>query len=161
MEPAPVSAVVRSMTRPRRLLDRGIRPLATAANRARKRIRKARGTPRRGAHAIALTPDKRVLLLKLRYAHGWRLPGGGREATETVVDGALRELREETGMHAHGAVRPLAHIDPALVLVEDVLYRPSRWSWEVERVIEADLDALPAGMSPRAGRWLKAFSEHG
>jgi 8-oxo-dGTP pyrophosphatase MutT (NUDIX family) len=147
------------MTDLRRLLDKAVRPVATAANRARKRLRKARGKPRLGAHAIALTPAGRVVLLKLRYARGWRLPGGGREAAETVVAGALRELREETGMTGHGAVRPLANIDPALVLVEDVLYSPLRWSWEVERLIEADLDALPPGMSPRAGRWLLAFRE--
>ena len=31
-----------------------------------------------GAHALALTPERRIVLVKLRYAPGWRLPGGGR-----------------------------------------------------------------------------------
>ena len=57
-------------------------------------------------------------------------------------------------MTAHAAARALADIDPALVLVEGVAYAPARWSWEIEQVIEADLDSLPAGMSPRARRWL-------
>jgi hypothetical protein len=35
-----------------------------------------------GAHAIALTPKRRIVLVKLRYAPGWRVPGGGRKANE-------------------------------------------------------------------------------
>jgi hypothetical protein len=35
----------------------------------------------------------------------------------------------------------------SLVVVRDVRYRP-RWTWEVERIREADLDSLPADMSP-------------
>ena len=147
------------MTRLRRLLDKAVRRPATAVNRARKRLRKARGKARLGAHAIALSPGGKVILVKLRYARGWRLPGGGRSPAESVIDGALREAREEIGLTAHGAIRPLPHIDPSLVLIEDVAYEPHLWSWEIERVIEAELDALPPDMSPRAGRWLKAFSE--
>ncbi len=147
------------MKRLRRLLDKAVRRPATAMNRAHKRLRKVRGTARSGAHAIALSPDGKVILVKLRYARGWRLPGGGRSPAESIIESALREAREEIGMTGHGAVRALDRIDPALVLVEDVTYSPQRWSWEIEQVIEADLDALPPGMSPRAGRWLKAFSE--
>ncbi len=147
------------MTSLRRLFDHAIRPIATAANRARKALRKARRAPRIGAHAIALTPAGQVILVKLRYAKGWRLPGGGRSGKESVVEGALRELAEEIGMTGHGGVRPLAGIDPALVLVEDVTYAPQRWSWEIEAVREAALDRLPSDMSRRAGRWLRAYRE--
>ena len=147
------------MTRLRRLADGAIRPLATVANRARKKLRKARRAPRIGAHAIALTPGGHVILVKLRYAKGWRLPGGGRSGEESVIDGALRELAEEIGMTGHGAVRGLAGIDPALILVEDVIYAPNRWSWEIEQVREAALDRLPSDMSKRAGRWLAAFRD--
>lgn len=104
-----------------------------------------------GAHAAALTPAGRIILVKLRYAPGWRLPGGGRNAGEKLEDAALRELREEIGMTAHGRVR----VDHGLVIVEDVSYRPRRWSWEVEMVREAPLDGLPSDLSPRARRWLE------
>jgi len=30
-----------------------------------------------GAHALALTPERKLILVRLRYAPGWRLPGGG------------------------------------------------------------------------------------
>ena len=106
-----------------------------------------------------MTPAGRVILVKLRYAKGWRLPGGGRSGDESVIDGALRELCEEIGMTGHGAVRPVAEIDPSLVLVEDVAYAPARWSWEIEQVREAELDDLPSDMSKRAGRWLAAFRD--
>jgi 8-oxo-dGTP pyrophosphatase MutT (NUDIX family) len=118
-----------------------------------------------GAHALALTPEHKVILVKLRYAPGWRLPGGGRSEDEDPREAVLRELREEIGMTAHGAVRLAAELDEAadfkrdlafLFVVEDVDYRPPRWSWEIEGIIEASLDALPSDMSPRAGRWLKA-----
>jgi hypothetical protein len=36
-----------------------------------------------------------------------------------------------------------------------VRYRPHRWSWEVEAIVEARLDALPAGLSQRAAEWLE------
>ena len=55
-------------------------------------------------------------------------------------------------MTSHGEVR----IARGLVIVADVAYRPHRWSWEVEAVCEAPLDRLPADLSPRARRWLRA-----
>ena len=143
----------------RRLADLALRPLATAINRARRALRKAGAGPSPGAHAIALTPGRRVILVRLRYAPGWRLPGGGRSDGESVVDVALRELREEIGMTGHGAVRQLPEIDPALVLVEDVTYAPPRWSLEVERIVEAELDSLPHGMSPLFARLVAAFRQ--
>ena len=59
-----------------------------------------------GAHAIALTTERRLILVKLRYAPGWRMPGGGRAPDEPAEAAALRELREEIGMISHGAVEP-------------------------------------------------------
>lgn len=118
-----------------------------------------------GAHALAFTPERKVILVKLRYAPGWRLPGGGRSETEDPRDAVLRELREEIGMTSHGAVRLAAELDESadfkrdvafLFIVEDVAYRPRRWSWEVERVCEADVDDLPRDLSPRTAHWLEA-----
>lgn len=119
-----------------------------------------------GAHAIALTPEKKLVLVKLRYARGWRVPGGGRSAEEDPAEAALRELREEIGMTSHGEVRPARDFEEStdfkrdtasLVVVHDVRYRPPRWSWEVERICEADLESLPDDMSPISARWIESL----
>lgn len=121
-----------------------------------------------GAHAIALTPERKLILVLLRYARGWRPPGGGRRRDEEPREAGLRELREEIGMTAHGRVRLACELDrriayrrdlQSLLIVEDVLYTPPRWSWEVERIIEAPIDDLPAGMSPVAQVWIDAVRE--
>ncbi len=129
------------------LSERWLRPLLTWLHRRSRRG----GGERPGVHAIALTPARRVILVKLRYAPGWRLPGGGRAAHEELETAALRELREEIGMTAHGQVRSVG----GLVIVDDVAYRPRRWSWEVAAVSEVPLDQLPADLSPRSRRWLE------
>ena len=121
-----------------------------------------------GAHALALTPERKLILVKLRYAAGWRLPGGGRGRGEDAVDAALRELREEIGMTAHGAVTKAGELEQrpnyrrdlvSLVVVQDVRYRPC-WSWEVERISEVDPHQLPDPMSPLAAEWVAALREH-
>jgi len=120
-----------------------------------------------GAHALALTCEGKAILVRLRYARGWRLPGGGRRANEDPRDAVLRELREEIGMTSHGEVTLAAELEElpdfkrdlaALLIVRDVRYRPHRWSWEVEAVCEAPLDRLPADLSPRAATWLEALA---
>ena len=45
----------------------------------------------------------------------------------------------------------------SLVVVRDVEYQPDRWSLEVEEVMEARLDSLPADVSPRTAAWLKTM----
>ena len=116
-----------------------------------------------GAHAIALTPDRKLVLVKLWYAPGWRLPGGGRDVSEPPAEAALRELREEIGMTSHGAVEAACELEEevdfkrdtcSLIIVRDVEYRPKRWSWEVEAVREAKLEELPSDLSPATRRWL-------
>jgi 8-oxo-dGTP pyrophosphatase MutT (NUDIX family) len=135
------------------LIDRVLRPLATAAFALLKR--RARGRP--GIHAIALTPERRIILVKLRYAPGWRLPGGGRDEGEDATEAALRELTEEIGMTSHRAVEQTQSGGDPLLIVRDVRYRPKRWSWEVEAVREAPLDALPSDLAPVAERWLASL----
>ncbi len=106
------------------------------------------GPGRDGVHAVPLTPEGKVVLVRLTYARGWRLPGGGRKRGETQEEGMLRELREEIGLVAHGAVERLEDVRPrnlpgdrsALFLVREVAYRP-RQTLEVEAVGEFD----PAG----------------
>jgi 8-oxo-dGTP pyrophosphatase MutT (NUDIX family) len=55
---------------------------------------------------VVLDADDRVLLVgQHRYtldAYSWELPEGGVPAGESALDGARRELREETGVEAGG-----------------------------------------------------------
>jgi 8-oxo-dGTP pyrophosphatase MutT (NUDIX family) len=116
-----------------------------------------------GAHAVALTPAGKIVLVKLRYADGWRVPGGGRKRDEKPEQAVLRELREEIGMTSHGAVDAALELEEStdfkrdlasLLVVRDVEYRRPRWSWEVEDLLEADLDQLPRDLSPRSAKWI-------
>ena len=118
-----------------------------------------------GAHAVALTPAGRIVLVKLRYASGWRLPGGGRSEGEAPREAVLRELREEIGLISFGEVASVGDLEEStdfkrdlasLFVVRDVVYRAARWSLEIEQVQEAALDDLPTDISPRAKRWLHA-----
>lgn len=118
-----------------------------------------------GAHAVALTPQGKLILVKLRYADGWRVPGGGRSEQEDPLEAALRELREEIGMISHGEARLVRDFEEAidfkrgtasLSIVRNVLYRPPSWSWEVERICEADPDSLPDDLAAAAERWIDA-----
>jgi 8-oxo-dGTP pyrophosphatase MutT (NUDIX family) len=121
-----------------------------------------------GAHALALTAERRVILVKLRYAAGWRVPGGGRHPAETPEQAVLRELREEIGMTAHGRVRLACEIEQsvtfkrdlaALLVVEDVIYLP-KWTWEVEQVGEFALDDLPLDTATATLRWIDLLRSH-
>ena len=127
-----------------------LRLVLTPLNGLRRLLWAATGRDRDGVHAVPLTAEGKVVLVRLTYALGWRLPGGGRKRGETQVDGMLRELREEIGLVSHGAIERLEEVRPgkrqgdrsALFLVRDVAYRPRR-SLEVDEVAEFDPASLP------------------
>lgn len=121
-----------------------------------------------GAHALAFTPEGKLILVKLRYAPGWRIPGGGRRRGEPAETAGLRELREEIGMTAHGRVRLACELEEAvdfkrdlaaLLIVDDVNYRP-RWTWEVETVGEFSIESLPTDTTPATLRWIEILRPH-
>ncbi|WP_406170795.1 GNAT family N-acetyltransferase [Streptomyces sp. NBC_00996] len=63
-------------------------------------LRKALRTPRAAARVAVLDPDGSVFLFRYdneEVGVHWAMPGGGLEPGESPRDGALRELREETG----------------------------------------------------------------
>ena len=151
-----------------KLSDRLLRPLLTAAHKFLKLAWFVRRPRTFGAHALAFTRERKVILVRLRYARGWRLPGGGRSEDEDPRDAVLRELREEIGMTEHGRVRRAGDLEEktdfkrdlaSLLIVEDVTYQPPRWSWEVEQIIERPLDDLPAGMASVAANWIEAVRD--
>ena len=65
----------------------------------------------RGSYGIIAQPSKHELVLVKQYRHAvgrelWEIPAGTAEPGEEPAEGALRELREETG-YAAGAIRSL------------------------------------------------------
>jgi 8-oxo-dGTP pyrophosphatase MutT (NUDIX family) len=144
-------------------LDWALRIALTAVQQVRKTVWFFTRPLTFGAHAVALTPADKVVLVKLRYAPGWRIPGGGRRFDEDPVDAVLRELREEIGVLSHGEAKlagevseeiTFRHDDSSIVLVRDVRYRP-RWTLEVESVREFPLDALPVSTAPSSRHWIE------
>lgn len=119
-----------------------------------------------GAHALPITPEGKIVLVKLRYADGWRIPGGGRKKDERPEVAVVRELREEIGMTSHGTVERVCELDEqsdfkkdlaSLMIVRDVRYRRPKWSLEIEDLMETEIDNLPGDLSPRAARWIEAL----
>jgi 8-oxo-dGTP pyrophosphatase MutT (NUDIX family) len=119
-----------------------------------RRIAWALGMPRRaGVHAVAVTPEGRVVLVRLTYAPGWRLPGGGRGAREAAAEAVMRELREEIGLTTSDPPRAVAETrdEGGLFVVTGVAYAPRR-SLEIEKVEAFDPAHLPEAATPRTRR---------
>ncbi len=77
-------------------------PLVTPLVRAWWRLRRPMTL---GVRTICQDDEGRVLLVRHSYAKGWHLPGGGVESGETAEHAAVRELAEEGGAEAIGALR--------------------------------------------------------
>ena len=66
-------------------------------------------TERNAVRAILLTPEERILLMRIRLpgvGPFWIAPGGGIEPAETVDQALRRELREELGL-THFEIGPV------------------------------------------------------
>ena len=73
-----------------------------------------------GAHAVALTPERKLILVKLRYASDGARPAaaGGRA---NIRAAAIRELSEEIGMTAYGRVRFACELEEEVDFKRDLL----------------------------------------
>lgn len=140
-----------------------VRSLFTFLHGFRLALWKVTGPPGAGVHAVPVTGEGKVVLVRLTYAPGWRVPGGGLKRGEAAEPAMLRELREEIGLLSHGAIRrledePAPPGEPvhrsAFFVVGDVVYRPRR-SLEVEEVREFDPDRLPEDTT----RWTRRLIE--
>ena len=150
------------------VLERALRLVLTAVYKALRLSWRIRRPHTLGSHCLALTPERRLILVRHRYAPGWRAPGGGRHRDEGAEEAGLRELREEIGMTAHGRVRLAGELEhvvdyksdlAALIIVEDVIYGPPKWSLEIERVGEFPLDDLPADTVELTRRWIASVRD--
>lgn len=113
-----------------------------------------------GAQAMVIDEQRRVLLVRHGYRPGWHFPGGGVDRGESLVDAAVRELREETGVLATEAPKlfgiytnfaafPGDHV--AVFHVERFERGPvPRASAEIAEQGYFHIDALPEGIVPGA-----------
>lgn len=117
-----------------------------------------------GVHAVPITPAGKLVLVKLSYARGWRLPGGGQKAGEAAEASMLRELREEIGLISFESLQAVTRFEhrpdfrkdqSRLFVARGVVYRP-RWSLEIKAVREFALGNLPSDTAPITRRLLKA-----
>ena len=145
------------------LQRRAIRAVLTSLHRAWRLFRPLVGGGRDGVHAIALTATGKVVLVRLTYAPGWRLPGGGRHRGEDQVAAMLRELSEEIGLVSHTRIERLEEARPyaavpgdrsALFRLSGVVYRPRR-SFEIDEVGEFD----PVRLPPDVDSWTRVSVE--
>lgn len=60
---------------------------------------------RKATRAIVLKGEDILLLYTKRY-HDYSLPGGGVDEGESITDGLIRELKEETGAHNVNNIQP-------------------------------------------------------
>jgi 8-oxo-dGTP pyrophosphatase MutT (NUDIX family) len=94
------------------------------------------------ANIVALTKKNEVVLIQ-QYRHGiqdvlWEFPGGVVEDGEDPLDGAKRELLEETGYEASQMIE-VARLYPNPALQTNTLY--AYLALDVEKVSEQYLDA--------------------
>jgi len=92
---------------------------------------------RLAAYAVIVDEHDRLLLALWNEASQplWTLPGGGVELRETVEEGAVREVREETGYDVE--LGRLLGVDTLVVPPEDRTVDRDRWFKGVRVVFEA------------------------
>lgn len=130
------------------------------------------GDPAGITSAASPEPCESVLLVRHSYLPGWYLPGGGVDRGESMQAAARRELTEETGIVAQGALtllgaylnrQGLGRDHVGLFLLRDWtkgegFLQPNA---EISEAAFFPLNALPADVSPATARRLQDWVEKG
>lgn len=128
-----------------------VRLVMTAIQQIRRAVWMVTRPKANGVHAVALSSDGKVVLVRHTYAKGWRLPGGGVHRGEASADAMLRELREEIGLRAWTGMRHVLDFEHrpdfrrgtgALFRIDGVVFESAR-SLEIDSIAAFDPDMLP------------------
>lgn len=115
---------------------------------------------------IILVQDGQVLLVRHSYEHHWYFPGGAVKRGEILVDAAMREAQEESGVTCLATPRLLGmymnlyegkndHI--AVFVCEQFQVGQASDRWEIAACQFFPLTALPAELSPGCARRLQDY----
>jgi ADP-ribose pyrophosphatase YjhB (NUDIX family) len=129
----------------------------------------SRHTPLTAGDAAVIDPDGKILLMQRVDDRTWSLPAGGLEVGETPVEGVVREVLEETGVHCR-AVALVGVFDSRLcgyysrhhIYIITFLCRPTgnkQIHFQGDETLDTGWfaeDALPEAMHPG---YLKRISE--
>lgn len=144
------------------------RVLLRVAHAVRLRVFKVIQPHLRSATVIALTPDRRMLLVRLSYGtDGWTLPGGGMRRREAPEDAARRELWEETRCRVSDLACVKVFEDRVLgttctghLFTVTLLDMPKADGREVVEARLFPLHSLPEPLSRKTAKLLAIWREH-
>ena len=141
------------------------RLLMTAAHRTLSLMWRVLRPRVEGVHALVVTPDRKVVLVRHTYRTGWYLPSGGVKKGEQPEQAIVRELGEEIGLSSFGALVNAGRYENrpdhrrgqlTFFILEDARYR-FRPSLEIESAAEFDPWSLPPDCAnlacKRIGEW--------
>ena len=112
------------------------------------------------AYAVIVDGDRILLSWWNGEGHGtpaWSLPGGGVDLPETPAEGAVREVREETGFDVE--LTGLLAVDSFVVSPEERLMDTDRWQRSLRivytaRVVGGVLGTLEVAGSTDRAEWV-------
>ncbi|NMI02084.1 NUDIX domain-containing protein [Pseudonocardia acidicola] len=105
---------------------------------------------------VAVRDDQGRLLLIHKVDNGfWALPGGGHDPGESIVDTAVREVREETGVEVRVTGLVGTYTDPRHVMQYDDGEVRQQFSLCFRAVVADDAEApRPDGTETKAASWV-------
>lgn len=107
-----------------------------------------------GAFTLIFDDKNRILLCHRRDYDFWNLPGGGLEKGEAPWDGAVREVKEETGLDVE--IKDLVHVsnhpkknDIVFLFTCKVVGGEITLNDEADKIEYFALEKIPHNTSPR------------